>query len=62
MFKTQTLMKMVDRFSRTAEEDIVHNKTSYYLSFTKLSVAIVVREKELSCSGKDPETADDRRF
>lgn len=62
-FKTQTLMKIVERYewSRTAEEEVMQDSLTYDNLYTKLSASIVIWENELTRQGRNPEEADDRR-
>ena len=62
-FRTQTLMKIVEKYewSRTTEEEVMQDALKYDAVYTKLSASLVIWELEVSRSGKDPETTDDRR-
>jgi hypothetical protein len=62
-FKTQTLIKIEEKheWSRSAEEEVMQDSLGYDTLYTKLSASLVIWENEKTRSGRDPDTADDRR-
>lgn len=62
-FRTQTLMRIVEKYewSRTAEEKVMQVAIKCDELYTHLSASLVIWENEVTRSGGDADTADDRR-
>jgi len=57
-------MRIVEKYewSRKAEEEVMSTAVSYDELYTKLSASLVVWERDMARTGRNPETADDTRL